>query len=308
MSSSKAAQPSDYSEFLERCTFPPAGTEVVCAVSGGADSSALLILAVAAGCSAKAVHVDHQLRANSSEEADEVASLASSLGAGFEAVAAPVEHGPNLEERARNARYAALPEGAFIGHTADDQAETVLLNLLRGAGVAGLAGMRRDARRPMLSLRRADTQRICEIAGRTPLSDPSNQDMSYLRNRVRHEVLPLLADLAGRDIVPLLCRTADVCRDAETLLGRVAADIDATDVRALAALAPEEMRWAVRSWVEESTGRPPDLAAVLRILKVAAGDAQATDIAGGFNVRRSRNRLTLREIEKRQSGKEIEKG
>ena len=293
MSSSGAEQPSDYSEFLERCSFPPAGTEVVCAVSGGADSSALLILAAAAGCHAKAVHVDHRLRPGSEEEADAVACLANSLGAEFEAVTAPVEQGPNLEERAREARYAALPEGSLVGHTADDQAETVLLNLLRGAGVAGLAGMRRDARRPMLSLRRSDTRQICRLANHAPLSDPSNQDMSFLRNRVRHEVLPLLADLAGRDIVPLLCRTADVCRDAETLLGRVAADIDAADVRALAALAPEEMRWAVRGWVEETTGRPPDLAAVLRILKVVAGDAQATDIAGGFNVRRKSGRLHI---------------
>lgn len=293
MSSSRAEQPSEYSEFLERCTFPPADTEVVCAVSGGADSSALLILAVAAGCSVKAVHADHRLRPGSEEEADLVKALADSLGAEFEAMTAPVEPGPNLEERARESRYAALPEGALVGHTADDQAETVLLNLLRGAGVAGLAGMRRDARRPMLSLRRSDTQQICRLANHTPLSDPSNQDMSFLRNRVRHEVLPLLADLAGRDIVPLLCRTADVCRDAETLLGRVAADIDATDVRALTALAPEEMRWAVRGWVEETTGRPPDLAAVLRILKVVAGDAQATDIAGGFNVRRKSGRLHI---------------
>lgn len=298
MSSSRAEQSGDYSEFLDRCNFPPSGAEVVCAVSGGADSSALLILAVAAGCSTKAVHVDHQLRANSGEEAETVAELASSLGAEFEALGAPVEQGSNLEERARDARYAALPEGALIGHTADDQAETVLLNLLRGAGVAGLAGMRRDARRPMLSLRRSDTRQICDIAGHVPLCDPSNQDMSYLRNRVRHEVLPLLADLAGRDIVTLLCRTADVCRDAEVLLERAAAGIDATDVRAMAALAPEEMRWAVRSWVEENTGRPPDLAAVLRILKVVAGESQATDIAGGFNVRRSRDRLTLREIGK----------
>ena len=282
-----------FSQFLERCTFPTAEAEVVCAVSGGADSSALLILAVAAGCSVRAVHVDHRLRPGSSEEAEIVEALASSLGAGFEAVTAPVEPGPNLEERARDVRYSALPEGALIGHTADDQAETVLLNLLRGAGVAGLAGMRRDARRPMLSLRRSETQQICDLAGHAPLSDPSNQDMSFLRNRVRHEVLPLLADLAGRDVVPLLCRTADVCRDAEVLLGRVAADIDATDVRALATLAPEEMRWAVRGWVEENTGRPPDLAAVLRILKVVTGKSPATDIAGGFNVRRKSDRLHI---------------
>ena len=130
---------------LARCSFPPAGTAVDCAVSGGADSLALLVLAVAAGCSVTAIHVDHGLREGSAGEADVVAAAAARFGARFRAERVDVASGPNLEARARAARYAVLPADVLLGHTADDQAETILINLLRGAGVGGLTGMRRDA-------------------------------------------------------------------------------------------------------------------------------------------------------------------
>ena len=130
---------------LERCTFPSAGTPVVCAVSGGPDSTALLVLACAAGLQVEAVHVDHGLRPESAGEAAVVEATAARFGASFRAVAVHVGAGPNLEARARTARYAQLPPDVLTGHTADDQAETVLINLLRGSGTAGLAGMAYDA-------------------------------------------------------------------------------------------------------------------------------------------------------------------
>src|SRR5205085_1693216 len=113
---------------LDRCWFPPAGSEVTCAVSGGPDSLALLVLAVHAGCSVTAVHVDHGLRAGSDAEADVVAAAAHRFGARFRAERVAVGAGPNLEARARAARYRMLPSDVLTGHTADDQAETVLLN------------------------------------------------------------------------------------------------------------------------------------------------------------------------------------
>ena len=149
---------------LPRCRFPAAGAEVTCAVSGGADSLALLVLAVAAGTRVTAVHVDHGLRAGSGDEADVVADAAARFGAAFRAVRVQVPRGPNLEARARAARYAALPADVLTGHTADDQAETVLLNLLRGAGLDGLAGMR-SARHPLLGLRRSETRALCADLG-----------------------------------------------------------------------------------------------------------------------------------------------
>src|SRR5437879_6492898 len=102
----------------ERCSFPIAGSDVTCAVSGGADSLALLVLAAAAGCRVTAVHVDHGLRPGSAAEADVVAAAAARVGAAFRAEQAPVGAGPNLEERAREARYDVLPPDVLTGHTA----------------------------------------------------------------------------------------------------------------------------------------------------------------------------------------------
>ena len=135
-------------DLVARCSFPPSGAPVSLAVSGGADSLALLVLAAEAGCDATAVHVDHGLRGGSAAEADVVAEVAARHGAAFETIRVEVGDGSNLEARARRARYAALPDDVLTGHTADDQAETVLLNLMRGSGLDGLAGYD-PARRPL---------------------------------------------------------------------------------------------------------------------------------------------------------------
>ena len=245
---------------LARCRFPPAGTSVTCAVSGGPDSLALLVLAVAAGCDVTAVHVDHQLREGSAEEAAVVARVASALGAAMVAERVTVGAGPNLEARARAARHAVLPEGTLLGHTADDQAETMLLNLLRGAGLDGLAAMAPDDRRPILALRRAETVGLCAALGLEPVLDPSNDDPSIRRNRVRHEVLPLLAEVAGRDVVPVLARQSGLLRETVDLLGAQSAELDVTDAAALGAAPPALARIAVRTWLRgcSAEGHPPD--------------------------------------------------
>ena len=145
-------------------------------MSGGADSLALLALAVDAGVHVTAVHVDHGLRAGSAEEADVVRDAARSLGAAFRAERVAITPGPNLEARARAARRAALPPEAMTGHTADDQAETIILNLVRGAGLDGLGGMRPGPTKPILALRRSETRAVCDERGFTVVHDPSNDD------------------------------------------------------------------------------------------------------------------------------------
>lgn len=276
---------------LPRCTFPPAGSAVTCAVSGGADSMALLVLAVAAGCAVTAVHVDHGLREGSQREADVVRDAADRFGAAFRSVQVRVGDGPNLEARARTARYAALPPDVLTGHTADDQAETVLLNLLRGAGASGLAAMRPGSRRPLLALRRAETVALCDALDLAIVHDPSNLDPRHLRNRVRHELLPLLDQLAQRDLAPVLARQADIARDEADLLDELAAALDPTDARALAAAPIALARRAVRAWLTEE--HPPDLATVERVLDVARGTALATDVGRGRRVTRRQQRLRL---------------
>jgi len=280
-------------DLLQRCMFPDPGSPVTCAVSGGADSLALLVLAAYNGCVVTAVHVDHGVRPESAGEADVVAAAADRFGASFIAERIRVEPGPNLEARMRAARYGVLPPDVLTGHTADDQAETVLLNLLRGAGRAGLAGMG-PKRHPILRLRRSETEALCASLGLQPVSDPSNTSRDFSRNRVRHELLPLANDIAQRDVPLLIARTAATLREDEDLLEQLASTLDPTDARALvAAPRPLAVR-AVRRWlVPFLCGYPPDLAAVERVLDVAAGRSGACEIGGGVTIRRSAKHLTV---------------
>lgn len=278
-------------ELLAQCTFPPPGSEVTCAVSGGADSMALMVLACAAGCRVTAVHVDHRLRPGSDTEGEVVAAAAERFGAAFRSETIDVGDGPNLESRAREARYAILPPDVMTGHTADDQAETMLLNLMRGASSTGLAAMRPGLRRPILALRRAATANLCATLAVTAVDDPSNRDPAFLRNRVRHELLPAMNALAQRDLVPVLTRQAGLLRDDADLLDLLAGSIDPTDAKQLAAAPLPLARRAVRLWL--ATDHPPDAATVDRVLRVAAGSASACDIGAGRRVERSRQRLRL---------------
>ncbi|HEX2191587.1 MAG TPA: tRNA lysidine(34) synthetase TilS [Acidimicrobiales bacterium] len=287
-----ASSAPDGPRLLARCTFPPPGTEVTCAVSGGADSLALLVLAVEAGCRVTAVHVDHGLRPGSAEEADVVAGAAARFGAAFRSERVAVAPGPNLEARARAARYAVLPPDVLTGHTADDQAETVLLNLLRGAGLDGLAGMGPGGH-PLLALRRTETRAVVRGLALTPVEDPSNTDPAFLRNRVRAELLPLLDAIAGRDVAALLARQAGLLRDEAALLDELASAVDPTDARALAAAPPPLARRAVRAWLAQEREHPPSAAAVERVLAVARGEARATEVEAGRRVSRHRGRLRL---------------
>jgi tRNA(Ile)-lysidine synthase len=280
---------------LGRCTFPGPGTAVTCGVSGGADSLALLVLAVAAGCVVTAVHVDHGLRAGSAAEADLVATVAGRFGARFRAETVTVAQGPNLEARARAARHAVLPAGCLLGHTADDRAETLLLNLLRGAGLHGLGSLRADDRHPILGLRRVETAALCADLGLRPFIDPTNTDLSRRRNRVRHEVLPLLAEVAARDVVPVLCRTAALAAEVADHVDAEADGLDVAEVAALRAAPEAVVAAALRRWLRTCSpeGHPPDAATLARVLEVVHGEARGTDVGGGWRVARRGGRLRL---------------
>ena len=292
---------------LERCDFPPAGQDVTLAVSGGPDSLALLVLATAAGLHPTAIHVDHGLRCGSAGEASVVARAAARYGAAFDARTVRVEPGGDLEARARSARYAVLPVEVMTGHTMDDQAETVLLNLIRGGGLDGLSGMRtrrptdathaRGPRRPLLRVRRADTEALCELEGLQPVRDPSNDDPNFRRNRIRREVIPLLSEVAGRDVVPVLARQADLLADEADLLDELAARLDPTDARRLRGAPLPLARRALRRWLRapdqggDTEAHPPSSAEIARVLSVAQGLATACELAGGRRVSRSAGRL-----------------
>jgi tRNA(Ile)-lysidine synthase len=307
------SQPGLAATLLARCSFPDPVTagRVALAVSGGPDSLALLALAAHAGLDAVAVHVDHGVRPGSDREAEVVAAAARHYSLAFESKQVVVAPGPDLEARARSARYAVLPSGVMTGHTMDDQAETVILNMLRGSGLDGLCGMRRneeDTRsagldghpmriaRPLLRLRRSETSALCASEGLEPVSDPSNVDTRFRRNRVRHEVLPLLCDVAGRDVVPVLARQAAVLGADRAYLEAAASGIDPTDTRALRSLPRVIAIRALRRWLRapEVAGperHPPSAADIDRVMAVVAGAAKACELAGGTRVERSQGRL-----------------
>ena len=238
---------------VPRCRFPAGDAEPWCAVSGGADSTALALLSVAGGHVVGLVHVDHGLRDGSFGEAELVQLLAERLGANFLAKRVHVGLGPNLEERARLARYAVLPTNVWTGHTADDLAETVLINLLRGAGPDGVASMARTKfagpRRPLLGLRRSETVALCGRLGVAAVVDPMNDDPSFGRVRVRHEVVPLLNDVAGRDVAALLARHAEITAADVALLDELSADIDPSARWGLRGVPAPLATRAIRRWL-----------------------------------------------------------
>ncbi|MEV6306275.1 tRNA lysidine(34) synthetase TilS [Actinoplanes sp. NPDC051861] len=218
----------------------PADALVLVACSGGADSLALASAARFTGKRVGLVTVDHGLQEGSDRRARSVAAWA--RDAGFDPVrietvsVAGLHGGP--EAAARTARYAALSAAAdelgaaavLLGHTRDDQAETVLLALARGAGPRGLSGMpaRRGVfRRPLLDIARAETRKACAALGLAPWEDPHNTDPAYARSRVRASALPALVAALGPAVLTNLARTATL----------IAADTAALDELAVAALA-----------------------------------------------------------------------
>jgi tRNA(Ile)-lysidine synthetase-like protein len=184
-----------------------AGETVVIGCSGGPDSScllnALIRLAPPRGLTLIVAHVDHGLRDGSAHEAERVSPVAARAGLAFHALTVSVAGGSSLQDQARRARHAALTALAqgvgasaiALAHTADDQAETVLMRALTGSTPRSLAAMRARSgpiRRPLLRLWRRDVEAYCRALGLDTLDDPGNRDPRFLRTRVRHELLPVL--------------------------------------------------------------------------------------------------------------------
>lgn len=206
-----------------------AGDSVLVAASGGADSSALAA-ALLLECKTKSIKVialiiDHGLQKNSADVTHETKRTLTKIGyENIEIRRVSVEITDGLEASARRARYQALSDVAnshnavavFLGHTKDDQAETVLLGLSRGSGSRSLSGMaaRVDRyRRPLLSITRAQTEAACEEAGIKFWQDPHNQSMEFTRVRVREVVLPTMEKEIGPGISDALARSAKLLRD-----------------------------------------------------------------------------------------------
>ncbi len=285
----------DADGLLNRCAFPAPPAAIHCGLSGGPDSSALVALAVSAGLDVTAWHVDHGLRADSDRDAEAARVVAARLGSAFELRTVTVEPGPDLEARARAARYAVLPDDVFVGHTADDRAETVLFNIGRGGGLAGAGATYRAVHRPLLRLRRYETRALCARLDLPVVSDPMNDDTTFTRVAIRTEVLPALARALDRDPVMLLNRHADLAADAHEVIADLATGVDPTSSAELMAAAKAVATEALRSWIADRVGpgRAVSAASINRVLAVAAGEWVATEIEGGYRVARRRGRLRI---------------
>lgn len=304
-----------------------AGDRVLVAVSGGPDSVALLHaltrLSSAYGLHLAVCHVDHGLRADGPREAEFVRGLATRLGCPVLVERVRVDHRPgrSFEAAARTARYAALDGAAravgarriALGHTAADQAETVLMRVLQGAGPRGLAGIpvrRGRLIRPLLEVERPTILAYLAAEGLPWVEDPTNQDPKLLRNRIRHELLPLLAAHGWPRIQEALRRTARASRESvealDDLLAPRAAALArpspggiALDLAALRGLPPGGVKTVLRRVLRDVAGRSP-VRAGLRAAHldqlaglVAARPGARVRLPGGLVVERGRDALWI---------------
>lgn len=295
------------------------GDTVIVAASGGADSSALAA-ALLPECVAKSISVvplivDHGLQKNSADVAHEAKKELTKLG--YEIIEIRkilVEITDGVEASARRARYAALNEVAkshnavaiFLGHTKDDQAETVLLGLARGSGTRSLSGMAQridNYRRPLLSITRAQTEAACEEAGIKFWRDPHNQSMEFTRVRVRENVLPMMEKEIGPGVTDALTRSARLLRDDADALDQWADEVfDELDPISLDIATLETLPRAIRSRVLRKAiylaGAPSgslsaDHIEPVESLVTAWKGQGAISLPGGVTVARISGRLSL---------------
>ncbi|MBB5913367.1 tRNA(Ile)-lysidine synthase [Nocardia transvalensis] len=292
--------------------YAPTGVVAV-ALSGGADSLALTAAAVAEAEVVDALIVDHGLQEGSARVADEAAAVATTLGCRAVRVlpvAVGTDGGP--EAAARQARYAAL-EGArgrspvLLGHTLDDQAETVLLGLARGSGARSIQGMADYAApwgRPLLGVRRATTRRLCADLGLRPHEDPHNRSPDFTRVRLRTEALPLLEDVLGGGVAAALARTAEQLREDGVVLDTLADQLlEAADeggslsAETLATAPGAVRRRAIRSWLLAHGAK------ALTDKHLRAVDALVTDWRGQGGVALGGGKPGTRLVATRERGK-----
>ena len=296
-----------------------AGDIVLVAVSGGADSlalaSAVLTEAKQSAITPIAVTIDHQLQSGSGAQAEKVEKQLKEMGYDkviVKQVVVTTESG--LEAGARDARYQALSACAaqekatkvFLGHTRDDQAETVLLGLARGSGTRSLSGMAIENGiylRPLLHITRAETVAACKELGIEPWNDPHNGNTEFSRIRVRAEVLPVMEDKLGPGIAAALARSAGILRDDADALDEIAqSEISASDLANLDCEHLATLARAIRSRVLRAAlyaaGAPSgsitaDHLAAVEALVTSWHGQGAVSLPGGVKVERISGRLSL---------------
>jgi len=304
----------------ERALVSP-GDHVLVACSGGPDSMSLMHvlhrLRVDFGITLCAASIDHGLRPDSAAEVDQVAAFASTLGMPFYSARIDVpREGVSIQARARELRYQALQEIAAargasliaVGHTQDDQAETVLARMLRGAGLRGLGGI--EARRsdgvvrPLLDCRRSDVRAYALELALPFIDDPSNHQRSFERARIRHEVLPVLLSEDPR-VVQHLSALGDEAAELNAYLGRQLPELPSSgcrsvDTQTLTALPPPiRIRW-LRGWIAQETGLTPSRRHLAELGRLLTGQGEVL-LGSGWSVCRHSGGLSLEYREHRRT-------
>jgi tRNA(Ile)-lysidine synthase len=263
------------------------------ALSGGADSAALTLLAVDRNSSVGAVHIDHGLP-GSPMLRSAAAEIAGSLEIDLEIVPVHLGAGPSPEDQARAARYRVLDswhENVLTAHTLDDNAETILINLVRGTGPAGLAGIpyHRPPRtyRPMLDVTRDETREIAALANLPFRDDPMNSDPALIRNRIRQEIIPRLREMNPR-VVDALARAGKTIGADSALLDDMVAHIDTARGVPVAVLAtlPRPLGDRILTGLLAAHGVGVTEDRLLRARSVVEGRAPRQDLADGKTIER----------------------
>ena len=299
-----------------RCTPHTATGELCVALSGGADSLALTAAAVhvarKSGLRVRTLTVDHGLQSDSSAVAHWAADQARGLGVDrAEVLDARVGRAGGPEAAARAARYAALHAHnagslVLLGHTRDDQAETVLLGLGRGSGprsIAGMSPLEPPWGRALLGVSRATTDAACAALGLRPWRDPHNSDPRFTRVRIRTEVLPLLEDVLAGGVAGALTRTAGQLREDTEVLDALAAELrmgaetetTEIDVATMTTAAAAVRRRVLRRWLLD-VGVPELTEHHLRSVDALIGAWRGQGevwLPGAYSVRRIRDRLRV---------------
>jgi tRNA(Ile)-lysidine synthase len=295
---------------IEQRVLIPVNTRVICACSGGPDSAALLYCLAQLQAELRfeliAASVDHGLRPDAAADVALAADQAARVGVPFRPLRVHVERGASLQARARQARYEALTSLAVrldaqriaVGHTQDDQAETVLSRILRGSGLTGLAAIqpRRDdgVIRPLLDCRRSEVHRLAAEKFDNLAQDLSNHDPKFERVRIRSQVMPTLL-VEDAALVRHLAQLADDARDcalvidalSETLSSQVTVD-GHTLAAALLRGQPRALRVAVlRRFVLRATGQLPGRAELTQLDRALCSDRGEVWLASNVSVRAS---------------------
>ena len=271
------------------------------ALSGGADSASLAYLLTTLGRPFRAIHCDHGLT-DSPRLAKAARAVAESLGADLDVVTIKIPPGASLEGRARRARYDAFVEWGATGewlltaHTRDDQAETVLMNLLRGAGPAGLAGIPSRTgflARPLLAASRSETRELAALAKLPFFDDPSNLDSSLRRNAIRLEILPTLSARFNPRLSEALARSAQLVRSDDSYLTEKSRSVGVLTRGSSVAVAVGELRAVARPLADRALRsclawvRPPHSGTAQeleQIWEVARGARKRVVVTGGIAV------------------------